>query len=183
MTAENIKIGKSVQKYMRISPQKVRLVINLIKRKGTDAAATILKNNNRKAAKVILLGLKSAVANAKVLKMDEAKLFVSEAKADCGPTLKRFMTRSMGRADRMLRRTSHITVLVREGKKDVNEIKAAAKAEPKEVKTKAPKVKSEEKAVKLKAKTAEKKTTKTPAKDSAEKVKKTTTKKNTGAKK
>jgi len=183
MAAENIKIGKSVQKYIRISPQKARLVIDLIKRKGTDAAATILKNNSRKAAKLILLGLKSAVANARVLKLDEAKLYVSEAKVDCGPTLKRFMTRSMGRADRMLRRTSHITVLVSEGKKDVNEIKMVAKAEPKEAKAKAVKVKSEEKTVKPKTKTAEKKTTKTSVKDSAKKVKKTITKKNTGAKK
>jgi large subunit ribosomal protein L22 len=144
MTMETVKVGKSIQKYLRISPQKVRLVLDTIRSQGADQAMTTLKHSNRKAARLILTGLKSALANAKVLKLDEKKLFVSVAKADVGPTLKRFLPRSMGRADRLLKRTSHITVIVREGKRDVNEaVKTGKKEEVKEVKSKEPKAKKE----------------------------------------
>ncbi len=61
--------------------------------------------------------LKSAAANAKVKKMDEARLFVREIKADGGPSLKRYMPRSMGRADVILKRMSHLTVVI--GERDI----------------------------------------------------------------
>ena len=61
--------------------------------------------------------LKSAAANAKVKKMDEARLFVQEIKADGGPSLKRYMPRSMGRADVILKRMSHLTVVL--GERDI----------------------------------------------------------------
>lgn len=155
MTVETARVGRSIQKYLRISPRKVRPVLNTIRSQSATRAINILRTSDKKAARLILTGLKSALANAKVLKLDEAKLYVSEAKADGGPILKRFLPRSMGRADRILKRTTHITVIVKEGRKDVNEVKSAAKKEEvKEVKTKEPKAK---KAPAAKPKTTEKK--------------------------
>jgi large subunit ribosomal protein L22 len=112
-----MKTAVCILKYLRIGPRKVRLVLATIRRKPVDQALAILKHTNKKAAHLVYQAVKSAAANAKVLKMDEARLYVSEAKADGGPLMKRFMTRSMGRADRMLRRTSHITVRVAESTK------------------------------------------------------------------
>ncbi len=59
--------------------------------------------------------LKTCAANAKVLGMDEKRLYVAEVRADGGPTMKRFMSRSMGRADRILKRMSHISMIIKEG--------------------------------------------------------------------
>jgi large subunit ribosomal protein L22 len=115
------KTATCILKYLRISPRKVGLVLETIRRKNIPQAKAVLANTNKKAARFILNALNSAAANAKVLKLDEKRLFVSEAKADAGPTLKRFLTRSMGRADRLLRRTCHITVTVKEGRAPVSE--------------------------------------------------------------
>ncbi len=120
MIMENTKVGKCIIKHVRIGPRKARLVLNAIQHKGTRQALFALKTMNKKAARYAFQGLTSAIANAKVLKMDLDKLYVAEAKADTGPLMKRFMARSMGRADRMVRRTTHITIAVREGKKNVN---------------------------------------------------------------
>lgn len=92
---------------------------------------------NKKGAKLAQEALKSAMANAKVLKMDEDRLYVSEFKADGGPVFKRFMSRSMGRADRMLKRTTHLTVVLEEAEKVFNTPKseaAAAEVKPKKKK-------------------------------------------------
>ena len=117
---ENTKVAKCVIKYLRIGPRKARIVLNAIQHKGTRQALFALKTMNKKAARFAFQGLTSAIANAKVLKMDLDKLYVAEAKADTGSLMKRFMARSMGRADRMVRRTTHITIVVREGKKNIN---------------------------------------------------------------
>ena len=114
---ETTKVGKCILKYLRIGPRKARLVCNTIIRKPANQALFNLRFMNKKAARFVLEGLKSAIANAKVLKLDPEKLYVSEAKADVGPLMKRFMARSMGRADRMVHRTTHITVTVREAAK------------------------------------------------------------------
>lgn len=108
--------ARAVVKYLRISPRKMRLVLDTIRKKPVAEAAYRLKMTNKKAARMVEKVLKSAVANAKVLKMDEERLFVSEIRADGGPVFKRFMSRSMGRADRILKRTTHLTVVVDEGK-------------------------------------------------------------------
>lgn len=147
---ENQKIARTTLKYLRIGPRKVRLVLDTIRYKGVVQAMAMLRASNKKAASFIFNAVKTAAANAKVLKMDFAKLYVSEAKADGGPTMKRFMTRSMGRADRMLRRTSHIVIAVKEGKKDINPVigegskKEVAETKTKAVKTKKSEVKKEE---------------------------------------
>ena len=126
--------GRCVLKYLRMSPRKVNLVCATIRRKPAKQAQAMLVNMKKKAAHFLLNALKSAVANAKVLKLDESRLYVAEAKADCGPLMKRFMTRSMGRADRMVRRTVHVTVIVKEGKKFVPPVeKKAAGEAPKKV--------------------------------------------------
>ncbi len=109
--------AKAIVRYVRISPRKVRLVINTIRHKPVTLAFPILASLNKKAAKLTEKALRTAVANAKVLGMDETRLYVSDVRADGGPVLKRFMSRSMGRADRILKRTTHLSLAVREGKK------------------------------------------------------------------
>ena len=118
--------AKSQVKYVRISPRKVRPVIDLIRNKPAHKAVSILMNVNKKAARLTEKVLKSAIANAEVKKMDTDNLIVSEVRADGGPMLKRFMSRSMGRANRILKRTSHITIKVKEAAKPAS--KDGAKA-------------------------------------------------------
>lgn len=121
--------AKAVTKYLRISSRKMRLVVDLIRRKPVIEAKYILARTNKKAARMVEKVLKSAVANAKVLKMDEARLYVSDIRADVGPQFKRFMSRSMGRADRILKRTTHLTVAVEEGSKPYKMPPTAAQTE------------------------------------------------------
>ncbi len=109
------KSARVVLKYLRISPRKARLVLDTIRFKPVHKASAILKTlTKKKAAGMALKALTSAVANAKVLGMDEAKLYVSDVHADGGPVFKRFMSRSMGRADRILKRTTHLSLSVSE---------------------------------------------------------------------
>ena len=107
--------AKAVTRYIRISPRKMRLVLNIIVRKPVHQAFSILAHTKKKAARLVAKTLKSAVANAVQKKMDENRLFVRLAFADGGPTLKRFLPRAMGRADGILKRTTHLTVVVEEG--------------------------------------------------------------------
>ncbi|MGI6684262.1 MAG: 50S ribosomal protein L22 [Bacillota bacterium] len=107
--------SKAVAKYIRISPRKVRQVIDLIRGKNVDEAAAILKLTPNRATEPVSKVLKSAVANAEHNQnLNRDDLIVAKAFVDQGPTIKRFRPRAMGRADRMLRRTSHITVIVGE---------------------------------------------------------------------
>lgn len=106
---------KAVAKYIRISPRKAGLVIDLIRGKNIVEAAAILRVVPNRAKEPIVKVLNSAIANAENnASMNKDKLYVSRACVDPGPTLKRFKPRAMGRADHMLRRTSHITVAVSE---------------------------------------------------------------------
>ena len=111
------KEARTVVKYLRISPRKVRLVINAIRRKPVSLAFSTLLVLNKKAARIVEKALKSAAANAKVKGLDKNRLFVSEIKADGGPTLKRFMSRAMGKADQLLKRTTHLTLVLEEGER------------------------------------------------------------------
>ncbi len=107
--------AKAVSRFIRISPRKVRLVLDLIRKQPVQKAFLILQGTKKKGARIVSKILKSALANAKQKKLDENKLFVRLAFADGGPTMKRFLPRAMGRADQILKRSAHITVVLEEG--------------------------------------------------------------------
>ena len=104
-------------KYIRIPSGKVEIVLDLIRGKGYEQAIAILNNTNKSASPVILKVLTSAGANAENnLNIAKDNLFVAECWAGPGPTLKRMMPRARGRADRILKRTTHIKVILDERK-------------------------------------------------------------------
>ena len=108
---------RAVARYIRISSRKVKIVIDLIRGKKVDEALAILMYTPKSAAPVVEKLLRSAIANAENnLGMDHESLYVAEVFANQGPTLKRYWTRSHGRADTILKRTSHITVVLDEAK-------------------------------------------------------------------
>lgn len=121
MSAEKkaVVTGRASTKHIRISPRKLRLVIDTVRYIPVNEAFYRLRMMKQKGAKLVEKTLKGAVASAKGFKLDEDRLFISEIKADVGPMFKRFMARSMGRADRLVKRTAHLTVVVSEGKKNV----------------------------------------------------------------
>ncbi len=102
------------QRGARISPTKARPVIDLIRGKKVDEAMMRLNLSKRRAAVMILAGLKAAIANADQAEADVRRLFVSDARVDSGPTIKRWQPKDRGRAHPILKRTSHITVTVDE---------------------------------------------------------------------
>ncbi len=107
--------AKAIAKYVRMSPRKARLVANLIKGKDIQEAQAILRYTPNKAARVISKVMLSAAANAENnLGLDKANLVVKGAVIDQGPSIKRIKPRAQGRADRMVHRTSHVTVVVAE---------------------------------------------------------------------
>ena len=107
--------AKAIAKYIRISPRKVRIVIDLIRGKSVGEAYAILKNTPKAASTVVEKVLKSAVANAENNHdMNSDRLYVAAVYADQGPTLKRIHPRSRGQAFKILKRSSHITVVVKE---------------------------------------------------------------------
>ena len=100
-------------KHVRISPYKVRIVLDVIRGKGYREALAILENTPKAASDPIRKVLMSAAANAENnMGLSKDHLFVAECFADQGPTLKRVMPRAQGRAFRILKRTSHITVVL-----------------------------------------------------------------------
>lgn len=102
-------------RYVRISPRKVKIVIDLIRGKKVDEALSILAFTPKAASLPVTKLLKSAIANAENnLEMDRDKLYVAEVYANQGPTLKRFRPRAQGRAVRIRKRTSHITIILDE---------------------------------------------------------------------
>ena len=104
---------KAIAKHVRISPYKVRIVLDIIRGKGYKEAVAILENTPKAASEPVKKVLMSAAANAEHnLGMDKDNLFVAKAYADQGPTLKRVMPRAQGRAFRILKRTSHITIVL-----------------------------------------------------------------------
>ncbi|OLN32411.1 50S ribosomal protein L22 [Desulfosporosinus metallidurans] len=109
--------AKAVAKYVRISPRKVRQVVNLIRGKKVSDAFAILQFTPNGSTDDVTKVLKSAVANAgHNYDMDVDDLIITEICVDQGPTLKRIKPRAMGRADQIRKRTSHITVVVGEKK-------------------------------------------------------------------
>ena len=107
--------AKAVLRYARISPRKVKIVCDLIRGKSVAQATAILMQTPKAASEYLLKLLKSAAANAENNHgMDPEKLYVSETFANPGPIIKRMMPRAQGRAYRINKRTSHITIVVKE---------------------------------------------------------------------
>jgi large subunit ribosomal protein L22 len=104
---------QAVLKFVRLSPQKARLVADLVRGKKVDDAINTLKFSNQRAANVIRKVLESAIANAENnFGADVDELKVREIFIDKGPVMKRIMPRAKGRADRITKPTSHITIRV-----------------------------------------------------------------------
>lgn len=125
-------------KFIRQSPRKVRLVVDLIKGLSVEAAKDQLAILPKRAAATVLKLLNSAAANAKHNKQLEAEnLYVARAFVDQGPTIKRFRPRAFGRAGAIRKRTSHITIVLSEKvvkeakkvKKDIKDKEAGKKKE------------------------------------------------------
>lgn len=107
--------GKAVLRYARISSRKVVIVLKLIIGKSLDEAYAILKHTPKRASEILMKLLKSAEANAvNNNELDRDKLYVAEAYANQGPSLMRVRPRAQGRAYRIRKRTSHITVILKE---------------------------------------------------------------------
>jgi large subunit ribosomal protein L22 len=104
---------RATSRYMRITAQKARLVVDLIRGKSVEAALGILAYTPKRGARLVAKTLRSAVANAESTQnVDVDTLYVKRAFVDEGPTAKRFLPRAHGRATKIFKRTSHITVIV-----------------------------------------------------------------------
>ncbi len=107
--------AKAIARHIRIAPRKIRIVVDLIRGKNVGEAFAILKYTPKVGAEVVEKVLKSAIANAEHnCDLNADALYVSEVFVDQGPTLKRIHPRSRGQAFKILKRTSHVTVVVKE---------------------------------------------------------------------
>jgi large subunit ribosomal protein L22 len=103
----------AILRFVRVAPRKARPVIDMIRGQHVPMALAMLKHTPRHAARVVEKILRSAVANAEMKEMgDSESMIISKAFVNCGPTYKRVRARSMGRANAIQKRTSHITVVV-----------------------------------------------------------------------
>ena len=115
---EEVMEAKASARHVRVSPQKARRVVDLIRGKAATDAVTTLTFAPQSASEPVKKVLESAIANARFradresVAFDERNLVVSAAYVDEGPTMKRFRPRAQGRAGRINKRTSHITVVV-----------------------------------------------------------------------
>lgn len=110
--------AKAQARFVRVTPQKARRVVDVIRGKRALDAVDVLRYAPQGAAEPVLKIVESAIANARFAadkageRFDESALFIQAAFADEGPTMKRIQPRAQGRANRILKRTSHITVVV-----------------------------------------------------------------------
>jgi large subunit ribosomal protein L22 len=105
--------AQAVLRFVRVAPRKAKPVIDMIRGQQVPLALAMLKHTPRHAARVVEKLLRSAVANAEQKEMgDSESMVISKAFVNCGPIFKRFRARSMGRANAIQKRTSHITVVV-----------------------------------------------------------------------
>ena len=112
---ERDKRPTAIAKYIRMPSDKVSVVLDLIRGKSYEQAVGILNNTYKSASPIILKVLNSAAANAENnLNIAKEKLYVAQCWAMAGPTLKRMMPRAKGRADRILKRTAHIRIILDE---------------------------------------------------------------------
>lgn len=100
--------------YVRIAPRKVQIVLDLIRNQPVDKAMGILKHTPKAACEILEKLLKSAIANAEQKDMDPSNLYVAECFVNQGPTLKRIRPRAQGRAYGIQKKTSHITIVLKE---------------------------------------------------------------------
>jgi len=106
---------RAVAKYVRMSPRKVRLVVDLVRGMGVDEALNLLHFTNKAAAKPVAKVIESAVANAEEnYGLSREDLYIAQIAADEGPTLKRGRAGARGRFKRILKRSTHITVVLDE---------------------------------------------------------------------
>jgi large subunit ribosomal protein L22 len=112
--------AKAVEKYIKMSPRKIKYVIDIVKKKSVEQAIGLLSLTPKAAAVHVKKAIQSASANAlenfKDYKVAEDDLFIKEIFVTQGPTQKRFKPRAKGRADRVLKKSAHITVFVSDGK-------------------------------------------------------------------
>lgn len=107
--------AKAIARHIRIAPRKIRIVVDLIRGKNVGEAFAILKYTPKVGAEVVEKVLKSAIANAEHnYDLNADALYVAEVFVDQGPTLKRIHPRSRGQAFKILKRTSHVTLVVKE---------------------------------------------------------------------
>ena len=105
--------ARAIRRYAQVSAQKARLVVDLIRGKSVETALGILEYTPKRGARLVAKTLRSAVANAEhEQRVDVDALYVKKAFVDEGPTAKRFLPRAHGRATKIFKRTSHITVIV-----------------------------------------------------------------------
>lgn len=131
--AERDKRPQATAKYLRISPTKVRIVLDLIRGQSYFNALAILKSTPKAASELIIKVLESAGANAENnLNMSKEDLYVAECFANEGQTLKRYWYRSHGSADIILKRTSHITIILDQKKEEELVTKSTKKVEKSE---------------------------------------------------
>ncbi len=106
---------RAVAKYIRMSPRKVRLVVDLVRGREVDEALTMLRFTPKAAARVVAKVIASAAANAdEAYGISSDELYISDIRADAGPTLKRGRAGARGRYKPILKRSSHITVVLAE---------------------------------------------------------------------
>ena len=107
--------AKATLKFARLSPQKTRLVVDMIRGRGVQDALNILKFSPKRSAAIVSTLVSSAIANAEQNGVDDVdRLIVKAISVDQGPALKRFMPRAQGRATKIRKPTSHITVVLDE---------------------------------------------------------------------
>ena len=107
--------AKAVAKYIRISPRKMKFVCDMVRGKQIDEALAILKFHNSKGSKILEKVVKSATANAENnFDMDRDKLYIKDAYANQGPTLKRWRPKAKGAAYKILKRSSHVGAVIKE---------------------------------------------------------------------
>ena len=151
---------KATAKHVRIAPRKVRLIAGLIRGLSVQEAEAELFLSPKRPAVHVLKLLRSAIANAKEAKQDIEKLFIKEIRVDGGPSLKRWRPRARGSAGKILKRTSHISIVLGEGTRHPKRTfviikKQKETKETKEIREKrpeSPRVKPKEKAEKEKEK-------------------------------
>jgi len=109
-------IARAIKRYERVSPRKVKMILDVIRGKGVNDARALLQFHPSRSKIPILKTVDSAVANFKntvgTIRVDDSELYIKEAKVDAGPMLKRWRPGFRGTADMIRRRTSHITIIV-----------------------------------------------------------------------
>ena len=107
--------SRGITKHVRVSPQKVRLVVDQIRGKEVEDALDILKFVPKRSAVIVAKTLRAAIANAESTQsVDVDRLYVKRVLVDEGSTWKRFLSRAMGRTTKIRKRTSHLTIVIDE---------------------------------------------------------------------